>query len=438
MKNHETAHIDGEGAAFRSSRTFARRLFWTNVVLIAYGSLYPFRLAVPASTIAAWQAFISDHSLWTSGGDVVGNVVLCVPLGICALAMPAGASFRRAQLAAVFLLCVAFVFAIQVVQIFFPPREAALSDAFWNTVGIAIGMALGSVLRRLVWSPDTQVARDAWPALALLAAWLLTQLAPFVPSLDWQLIKDSIKPLVVDPHIDPVHLAYTAARVLAAGCLFAAVAAGSTARAALGLGALLAGILAAKFFIAGQGLTPDNVLGFAAGYATWLLLQGVAPRSRHMAALAILFLAYTLAGLAPFELRANPNAMNLLPFAALLEGAMEVNAWALVEALYVFGAILWLVQRVGGAPMGSAVALAIWVGMIETAQMWLEGRTSDITQPLLALGAGYLMYAWRYRSARASDRDSGSRSSRSTGEGRAMPASKGCTREPAAPTTRRT
>lgn len=392
----------GSTAALHGGRTLARRLFWVSALLIAYGSLYPFHLVVPSSTAAAWSAFISDHKLWTSAGDVVGNVVLCLPLGAFALALPIRSRFRFAQLGAVFACSVAYAFALQVAQIFFPPREAALSDAFWNTVGIAIGMAGGGILRRLVQAPDTRLPRERWVPLALLGAWLLTQLAPFIPSLDWQLIKDAIKPLVFNPHVDPVHLLYTAARVLAVGCLYAAL--NSRAKrfeVAIGLAVLLIAVLAAKLVIVNQALTRANVLGFGIGYVAWGLLGTARPGRRHAAALLVLFVAYTVEGLVPFQLRATPTTMHLLPFKAMLEGAMEVNAWALVEAVYVFGTILWLAQRIGGSPIGSALALAIWVGAIEVTQMWLEGRTSDITSPLLVLALGYLLHAWQSRSGRA-------------------------------------
>jgi hypothetical protein len=51
------------------------------------------------------------------------------------------------------------------------------------------------------------------------------------------------------------------------------------------------------------------------------------------------------------------------------------------------------VQRAGGRVLGSSVVLALWVGGIEYLQVWVHGRTGDITEPLLVLAIGLLIRA---------------------------------------------
>jgi hypothetical protein len=95
--------------------------------------------------------------------------------------------------------------------------------------------------------------------------------------------------------------------------------------------------------------------------------------------------AYTLRSLVPMELRPVPAPFRWIPFQALLEGSMEANVRSLASLTFAFGAMVWLVERAGGRVVGTAVTLAIWVGLIEVAQRWIVGRTPDITPSLLLI-----------------------------------------------------
>ena len=79
---------------------------------------------------------------------------------------------------------------------------------------------------------------------------------------------------------------------------------------------------------------------------------------------------------------------------------MGVNLRSLAASVFAFGAMLWLVDRVGGRITGVTVALAIWVLLIEVGQMWIVGRTPDITPPLLVVATGVLFFRLRARELR--------------------------------------
>jgi len=230
----------------------------------------------------------------------------------------------------------------------------------------------------------------AWGALGLLALWIVTQWAPLVPSLDWQSVKDNLKPLLLQPGLDAPIVLLAAARVLAAGCLFAAARPGRHA-GALTFGLLLALVLAGKPFIVGQAINRSNVLGFAAGYAGWLFAMRRSEQHRLLTALVLLFVGYSVSALTPLEFRAAAAPFHWLPFEEMLEGSLELNTRALIDAVFIYATLLWLVQQYGGRVAGSSVVLAAWVALIELAQMWIEGRTADITDPLLVLVIGMLM-----------------------------------------------
>ena len=59
-----------------------RGLLLLCLLLITYGSLYPFHVVAPASLHDAWNAFITNFAVWTTRGDVIGNLALFVPLGL--------------------------------------------------------------------------------------------------------------------------------------------------------------------------------------------------------------------------------------------------------------------------------------------------------------------------------------------------------------------
>jgi VanZ family protein len=128
----------------------ARWLALSCVVLITLGSLYPWHFALPASLDAAWGHLMSRRPWWTGLRDVVGNVVLFVPVGALGLAL-LRPSRVPVLLGAVLVIGVgvAFAFGLQVAQIFVPKRDAAWSDVVWNTLGVLGGLLLTKPVMRL-------------------------------------------------------------------------------------------------------------------------------------------------------------------------------------------------------------------------------------------------------------------------------------------------
>ena len=357
---------------------------------ITYGSLHPFRFT-PTPFDIAWDAFMADHRLWTSRGDVIGNIALFVPFGALALAALPAQWRGVLAWAPLLLVAVAFAFAVQVLQIWFPPREPSLSDVLWNGVGSLVGMVVAALALARFGGSQLRLGDGGPVAAFLLLGWVLTQLFPFLPSLDWQMVKDKLKPLLVDTPWSGTAMLFTMARVLAAGCLLHALSR-SAGAATVRLALLLVLLLVGKLLVVGQSLGLATLLGFAAGWIAWCLLSRWAEQQLGLLTFAFLLVAFTLASLLPFELRDTASAFHWLPFDALLHGSMVVNSWALVESMFVYCTLLWLVAQDGGRVPGTAVVLAAWVAGIEAAQVWIDGRTGDITAPLLVLLSGFVVH----------------------------------------------
>ena len=170
-----------------------RALIALCVVLITHGSLYPWDIKVPPSFAQAFADLLAQRSWWSNFGDVVGNVALFVPLG--ALWVWAREGAPRARLrdwGLMFIGSVGFAFALQVLQIYVPERDAALSDVLWNTVGQALGVVLALGLRLPLRAAATRVGAAQRSPLALVALWLALEWFPFVPTIDWQHVKDAL------------------------------------------------------------------------------------------------------------------------------------------------------------------------------------------------------------------------------------------------------
>ena len=368
-----------------------RALLLLCAAAITYGSLHPFRFVDPTSVAQAWSALLSDRNWWTSRGDVVGNIALFIPFGALGVAAWPPRWRGAAGWAGLVLVATVFAFVVQVLQIWFPPREPSLADVLWNGVGAVLGIAMGAAAIDRFGGSRPGLREGAPLAAFLLLGWVLTQLFPFLPSIDWQMVKDKLKPLLLAPAWSLPAVVFVAARVLAAGCLLQALSrsAGATAVRLL---LLLAVLVVGKLLVVGQSLPLSTLLGFALGWLAWLLLSRLAADRLRVVAFAALLAAFTLAGLLPFEMRDTPARFHWLPFDSLLHGSMLINTWALVESVFVFCTLLWLVAQEGGRVPGIAVVLALWVGGLEAAQVWIDGRTGDITAPLLVLLSGFVVH----------------------------------------------
>lgn len=363
-----------------------RRIMWCLIVVaIGYGSLYPFHYTADFVPADPMWALLMQRPVWTNFPDVIGNILLFVPLGlICA-----GPHKARVILACVF--AVLYAYAIQVVQFWFPDRSPSLADALWNILGLALGVLGAGLVARVIHGVALgEVRSKPWlqGALLVLALWLGSETAPFVPTLDVGHIKDALRPLrVFDPELVRI-LAIAAGLAVCAECL----------RLSFGekgqrwrFFALIALWLLGKLFVSTHAVRWSSLVAIPAGFVLMLCTQRLKDDARCLWLAGLVWLGYSASALFPLELRLTPVAMNWVPFAARLSGNMLTNLDSLFLALFNFSAILWLLVRQGARLPGMTVLLACWVGAMEAAQTWLEGRTPDATEVLLVFVAALLI-----------------------------------------------
>lgn len=366
----------------RAEQTSHRVIVAILLGLIAYGSLYPLGISLEIANSDAWIRFFTTWGGQDSLGDVVGNIVLFMPLGFFVATGFAAQDRRALRFGLTLVWGLLFALVLQSLQVLIPARDAAMIDVVWNALGLGVGLVLGSATVARRWLvPSGQPIPMV--SLVIAALWGATELVPLVPAIDPQLVKDSLKPLLLEPRFS---LLDSLAAAVGIGVLGHALSRITDERASLAWLLLVAVlVVAAKPFIVVVELDLSTVIGFGLGCAAWAVLLRLAARQRALVLLVGLVLVLTASSLEPFQLAHRSNPMGWVPFAEVLEGSMLINSRSLATSLFTFTAILWLVQLRGGSMVAASLLLALWVGVLEFAQIFLVGRTPSITEPLWVL-----------------------------------------------------
>ena len=374
------------------------------LLMLFYASLFPFQgWRLPEAGLLAWLApRFPGH---VSKSDLLVNVIAYLPLGFLLQRLWEGRSGRGAALMLAVLCGLAFSLSMELSQSALPSRVSSIVDLITNTLGTASG-ALAALLWQASAAPAGWLGGSrekhllpgprAEAGLLVLGCWALSQLAPFVPSLDLGGIKNALKPVWYTAHdlslFDLPHAATYWCNLAALGI----VARGSIRQRSLPLALFLvfaAAVLTAKIFVLGRQLSLEALSALPVAVVLWSAMSFFSERMRGHAATLLL-----LVGFAVYELKpvagavATVESFNWVPFRGQL--ARELSGFGtILEGLWPFAALsLLLMVRTGSRLRGAAaggVCVFAFVFALEWQQITIPGRSADITQPLLAL-AGWL------------------------------------------------
>lgn len=356
---------------------------------IVYGSLYPFTLRAPS---AGGMVLALPPPPWAmppgGRGDILANLLLYVPFGLLtALALPARLP-AGLRLAVAGLSGAALSLGIEVAQLSIAGRTSSSWDVLCNTLGMLAGAVLALVggargldRRRLVAEPV---------AALLVLAWLAYRFYPYVPALDLQAWRDNLKPLLLDPTLDLVRALRLAVSWTAVVLLIEAATGDRRHGPPLALLGL-AGALAAEIVIPGKRLTLDETAGIALALPAWALFRG---RRWTAPVMAALLMGVVLAErLEPFAFQPFPlRPFGWVPFGSLIGGSLEAGMQAVLQKLFLYGALLWWLVRAGLPLPVAVVGETVLVLAASMAQLFLVDRSAEVTDALLVVSLGL---AWR-------------------------------------------
>lgn len=364
------------------------------LLLIVYGSLFPFRW-----NFAAPQAFVWGGPVGLT--DLVENVLLFLPLGAL-LGWDGAARARPWRHALVWLvLAVLLAGALQWLQRFLP-RTPALSDVVFNLAGCVLGGGAGALARQRV---GHLLARQPhWAgadrfALVLIALWVVAELYPLVPSLSLSSVWHNLKSLWLTAPWQPRRMALHAGMALLGLSAVAQLARSVGLAHRAGAAALLAAalVLAGKFLVVDQSPGVAVVAGIALGWLLWCGVDRRAPGTRWRAVAAAALLTYLLEAAWPWAWRAVPAPMVWVPFASSLSSTLQAAAATRALEGLCFGAIVWGLVQGGARLPGMTVCVAVLALGCEALQRYLPARTPEVTTVLVALAMGWLVGACRMR-----------------------------------------
>lgn len=365
-----------------------RSIFSLLCLCIAFVSLYPFNFQpalVTASGVAltfSWQGMINSR------GDMLGNLLLFLPYGFAAVFIARASQRIHGQLVGLVLAGAVFAFVLQLLQVALPSRTQAFSDVLWNAAGIGVGAAMAIAGQRLNLRQHGAARQIALIPVVLLTAWITYRLLPFVPSIDFQSFKNSIKPLFLTPEIKIFSVFQDMVAWLFAGFLLRQVS--PAAQLDRLLWALIAGTIIAEILIVSNVVHFSGVLGAGLALALWSLWLG---KQRYQAtALAVLVpLALLASGLEPFIFSSAVQPFGFVPFSGVLSGNIAINIASVTQKAFLYGGFIYVLKCAGlRYRTGGCIAAVLLCG-IEIAQIFGTTHTPEITDPLLALLFAYCL-----------------------------------------------
>lgn len=349
------------------------RLFTLTIVLVVYGSLYPWTFrampldGTPLSLLLnSWPRHVGRFLAI----DAILNVLLYLPagyFGLLALARPCGTA---AAVVITLTVGASVSLGVEAAQLFFR-RDSSILDVVANSLGTGLGA--GAAWLTLRHAGNRWIERILrHPDLAILAGcWIAYQILPLAPNYSHNGLSYRF------------HLAGRGGALgltdflllYAESVVLLRIAIELLASRAAAVVLLL--LIPLKVILAGRVLTGVELAAAVAAALTFSWIPG-------KIAGWLLFVCVVIHGLAPLTLLSSPQAFSWRPFASSILSDWTSGSAILLGKAFRYGALIRFTGLVWW-PFAAALLAAI-----EVAQRWLPGRSAEITDPLLA---GILAFA---------------------------------------------
>jgi len=357
--------------------------------LILYGTLYPFSFSSGLREESIVTLLLESLNGRFGRGEAIANVILFSPFGFFAMQRVLPRVPRPIRLIIIVVAGAAFSFGIECAQSRLPGRIVSIYDIAANTAGALLGSLAGwkNWRGKLSGFRSDDSGFAIFPLL-LLGAWLCRRLYPFAPTLDVQNVKDALKPLIFGAFSSMDALWFFIVTMIVCRLVMTIT---STGRIRTALIFLPLVVIAVKPFITGGGISQAEILGTLSGIAVWWYILG---RLRMNAGiLAFLLMALIVVReLSPFVFSANPGHFSFIPFDRFLKAVTYINILQFIEKIFLYGALVWLLVKTVRSLKFSLILSVVLLTGIEIMQMYMPGRVTEITDPLLAVILGVFLY----------------------------------------------
>jgi VanZ family protein len=355
--------------------------------IVIWGSLYPFAFYDRGTLAAGLRYLIMTWRFPSDRGDLISNILLYSPLGFFG-----ARSLRRlgfpARVAVVTVFGATLSASMEFTQFWDIGRAPSVADLYSNAIGTLFG-ALVAGLHPQAWKFPL-LGKMAWRpyALLLVVFWLGNRMFPFIPSL--HLHTYAVVWNALPTPAAALDLYRQTVDWLAVALLLEALFGIDKSRIAVGL---VAALTIAVRFLTG---TAAPVEEFSAMLAVMLWI-GVISRVRVRAVLvATLFTAsVVLQALEPFQFESQPRRFGWIPFLGFIDGPRENGVLVFFDKAFTYGALVWLMVRAGFSWTVASVMCTILVLGLRMAQIYLPGRTAEITDATMLVMLAIIMKLMR-------------------------------------------
>jgi VanZ family protein len=382
-----TAHVLMDPASERRKPNYAGITAGVVAILI-YGSFFPFAYVERPNPGGALRALLATWQAWPGRIHFTMNVVMYVPLGFFAiLSLPRRkVAWRIVQVSIAGL---ALSFAIEWAQYFARERDSELADVYGNLLGTLVGALAGAFVAHRIEHTSRSANAPRPFVLLLLLCWLGFRLSPLVPVFRWDKYPAAWKTILQSPAPAPLDLFRHVAIWLAIALPCEGTFGKGRTRSTPVL--LFAIVLLSRTVLVGVALSPAEVWGGALGVLLWI---AVVSRLRLRAVLVVAMFAVAVAiqALEPFTFQTPARAFGMVPFRSFIEAPTETGVRTFLEKVFTYGALVWLIARTGLTTLVAAITGVVLVLGLRWLQVYLPGRSAEITDAVMLLLIAGLMY----------------------------------------------
>lgn len=357
--------------------------------MIIYGSLYPFAFHAVPDGVGPLRMLLNKWDETPGRGDFVSNILLYIPLGFVGM-ISVGKRASLWRLAAVVAIGATLSVMMESAQYYDAGRDPEATDVYSNTIGVIVGASIGWVFGQdFRWPLLGELSANRIPAL-LLMSWLGYRLYPYEPTINLHKYWDALKPIVLHPQLTWYSLCRQTAIWLTVAVLIEKIV-GPTKSAAM-FRRFAGFTLLASLIIISTWISLSQLSGMALAYLLWRAIRHQ-PRAPVVVAATLLGFYVVAFRLAPFDFAAVEGHYGWMPFLSFMQGSIDLDVQSFFEKVFLYGGLIWLLGQAG---MGLRVAYSAVAGVLllaSVAEIYLPGRSAEITDAILALVIGEFIRA---------------------------------------------